>query len=71
MTTLNAARGEYSHGWPEFLPDGRRFLFVVRSSQPEHSGIYLTSLDKPDERKRVMPDYSRAAYSPADICVRA
>ena len=63
VTKLNAARGEYSHGWPEFLPDGRRFLFVVRSSQPEHSGIYLTSLDKPDERKRVMPDYSRAAYS--------
>ena len=63
VTTLDAARGEYSHGWPEFLPDGRRFLFVVRSSQPEHSGLYLTSLDKPDERKRVMPDYSRAAYS--------
>ncbi len=63
VTTLDAARGEYLHGWPEFLPDGRRFLFVVRSSQPEHSGLYLTSLDTPHDRKRVMPDYSRAAYA--------
>jgi Tol biopolymer transport system component len=62
VTTIDGTRGEYSHGWPEFLPDGRRFLFVIRSSQPEYSGIYLASLGTSD-RKRLMPDYSRAAYS--------
>lgn len=53
------------HAWPEFLPDGRTFLFVVRSTLPEHSGVYVASLDLRGEHKRLMPDYSRAVYSPA------
>jgi len=65
VTTLDSGRGEYSHGWPEFLPDGRRFLFVVRSTQPDHSGVYVASLDQPNRRRRIMPDYSRTIYSPA------
>jgi eukaryotic-like serine/threonine-protein kinase len=64
VTTVDASRGEYSHAWPEFLPDGRRFLFVLRSTQPEHSGVYLGSLDG-SGRKRIMPDHSRTVYSPA------
>jgi serine/threonine protein kinase/Tol biopolymer transport system component len=63
VTTLDEDHGEYHHGWPKFLPDGRRFLFLVVSSQPEVSGIYLGSLDSP-ERRRLMPAYSRVAYSP-------
>jgi Tol biopolymer transport system component len=63
VTTLDRAHGEYSHTWPEFLPDGRRFLFVVRSADPQHSGVYLASLDS-SVRTRLMPDYSRAVYSP-------
>ncbi len=64
VTTIDSARGEYSHGWPEFLPDGRRFVFVIRSTQPDKSGLYLMSLDDPT-RKWIMPDHSRAAYSSA------
>ena len=64
VTTLDAARGEYSHEWPEFLPDGRRFLFIVRSAQPDNAGLYLASLDSP-RRKRIMPAFSRAVYSSA------
>ena len=62
VTVLNRQRGEYSHGWPEFLPDGRHFLFVVRSTQPEYSGIYVGSLDS-SGYTRITADYSRAAYS--------
>ena len=29
LTTLDAARGEFSHRWPEILPDGRSVLFSV------------------------------------------
>lgn len=29
ITTLDAAHGEFSHRWPEFLPDGTRILFTV------------------------------------------
>ena len=32
ITTLDTTRGERSHRWPEFLPDGDHFLFVNQTS---------------------------------------
>jgi Tol biopolymer transport system component len=29
LTQLNAERGEFSHRWPEFLPDGRTVLYTI------------------------------------------
>ena len=29
LTQLDAERGEFSHRWPEFLPDGRTVLFTI------------------------------------------
>src|SRR5215831_14594412 len=43
VTELDRGHGENSHRWPVFLPDGRHFLFFVRSYQA--SGIYVGSLD--------------------------
>jgi hypothetical protein len=34
------------HRWPQFLPDGRRFLFSSTLGAPETRGIYIGSLDK-------------------------
>jgi serine/threonine protein kinase/Tol biopolymer transport system component len=49
VTELNAPRGEQSHRWPVFLPDGKHFLFFIRSEQhPEIAGIYAGSLDSND-----------------------
>ena len=45
VTTLDESRGELAHNWPHFLPDGRRFLYLGRSGQPEESGLYVASLD--------------------------
>jgi eukaryotic-like serine/threonine-protein kinase len=45
LTTLDPTRGESSHGWPQFLPDGRHFLFFVESARTEVGGIYVASLD--------------------------
>ena len=44
-TVLQADRKEVNHRWPQFLPDGRHFLYVVRSSLPGQPGVYLGSLD--------------------------
>ncbi|MGI8782769.1 MAG: protein kinase domain-containing protein [Acidobacteriota bacterium] len=44
-TTLEASKGETGHGSPQFLPDGRNFIFYVRSSVPANSGVYVGSLD--------------------------
>ncbi len=45
-TVLSDDRGDTSHRWPQFLADGRHFLFLARSSRTP-SGIYLGSLDQP------------------------
>jgi Tol biopolymer transport system component/tRNA A-37 threonylcarbamoyl transferase component Bud32 len=34
------------HRWPQFLPDGRRFLFSSTLGAQETKGIYIGSLDK-------------------------
>ena len=62
LTTVDPARGDYQHAWPEFLPDGRRFLFVIRSSQADRAGIYVASIDG-DEPRYVMPAHSRVNYA--------
>ncbi len=53
-------RGEVGHWWPQFLPDGRHFLFSVRGAQPENTGVFVASLDSPNERQRILPAVTRA-----------
>jgi eukaryotic-like serine/threonine-protein kinase len=36
--------GETSHSWPWFLPDGQRFLFLIRSGTPDTTGLYVQGL---------------------------
>jgi hypothetical protein len=45
LTELDASRREVAHRHPSFLPDGRHFVYVAISADPEHSGIWLGSLD--------------------------
>jgi len=63
VTTLDPARGETRHLLPQFLPDGRRFLFVAGSNQPGRSALWAGSLDSP-ERKEVMPIESNFVFVP-------
>jgi eukaryotic-like serine/threonine-protein kinase len=49
-TTLDAGRKEVGHRWPQFLPDGRRYLLYVRSYQPGAAGVYLGELGSPHRR---------------------
>jgi Tol biopolymer transport system component len=61
LTRIDAAR-DYQHAWPEFLPDGRRFLFVIRSTQADRAGVYVASIDG-DQPRYVMPAHSRVIYA--------
>jgi eukaryotic-like serine/threonine-protein kinase len=67
VTRLDEARGETSHRWPQFLPDGRRFLYFVRTRADfeEHEGIYLGSLDGAPPRL-VARSSASAAFLPPD-----
>ena len=44
-TKLDTPRHEDSHRWPQFLPDGRHFLYLARTSDRSSSEIHLASLD--------------------------
>jgi eukaryotic-like serine/threonine-protein kinase len=61
---LDVARGENSHRWPYFLPDGRHFLFWARSSRGilEHT-VYVGSLGSLDA-KPLMKSELMALYVP-------
>jgi eukaryotic-like serine/threonine-protein kinase len=45
ITVLDASRGEISHRWPSFLPDGRHFLYFAQTSIPDNRGLFVGSLD--------------------------
>jgi Tol biopolymer transport system component/tRNA A-37 threonylcarbamoyl transferase component Bud32 len=58
--------GDVAHGFPTLLPDGRHFLYGVRTDAG--GGIYLGSLDaKPNEQasKKLLPEPSIVAYVPS------
>src|SRR5262245_38673135 len=62
-TTLDAALGETAHVWPQFLPDGRHFLYLARSTRPDDdSVVYVGSLDS-DQRVRLFNADSHAVYA--------
>ncbi len=41
---LDRGRNETSQIWPQFLPDGRSFLYVSRSTKPGAMGVYTGSI---------------------------
>ena len=61
LTRLDVSKHETSHRWPQVLPDGRHFVFTVRSSESDVPGIYLGSFDSPS-RTRLVAELSNAAY---------
>jgi eukaryotic-like serine/threonine-protein kinase len=51
-----------SHRFPQFLPDGRRFLYYV-AGRPEVSGVYASELS--GASKRLLDADGPAAYTPS------
>jgi eukaryotic-like serine/threonine-protein kinase len=64
VTKLASSGAGDSHRFPEFLPAGRRFLYLYLSGGAETAGIYVSSLDGTPPL-RILPDLSSAVYAPA------
>jgi Tol biopolymer transport system component len=68
VTKFDQARGENTHRWPHFLPDGRHFLFVARvgggraGGSTEGTGIMVGSLDGAPSKELVLAP-SNPAYA--------
>jgi eukaryotic-like serine/threonine-protein kinase len=65
VTTPDAARGEVAHVRPQFLPDGNRFLYLIKSERAEVRGIYVSDLTTP-LKKRVLAVGVAARFVPPD-----
>lgn len=65
VTTLEAGVPDVSHRWPSFLPDGKRFIYLLWTNDLEaraaHGGVYLASLDG-GPSKKLVADASNARY---------
>jgi Tol biopolymer transport system component len=64
ITTVNRAAGELVQKLPQFLPDGRHFLFFVRKSNEEQTGTYAGSLDSAERVRISVPAPVPVIYSP-------
>ena len=62
-TPLTATQGtENSHRWPEFLPDGKHYIYFAHSDATNESSIFAASLDS-KERKFLLHNDSNAIYA--------
>ncbi len=64
VTRLDPSLTENSHRGVQFLPDGRRFLYLARCAKRENNALYLASTDS-SKRTRVMRMDANALYLPA------
>jgi eukaryotic-like serine/threonine-protein kinase len=70
LTIPDAAKGEVTHRWPQFLPDGRHFLYLAGSpyglKENPMNSVVVGSLDS-KERKLLMHTHSGAMYGSGHI----
>ena len=59
---LNESKSERADLWPQFLPDGKHFVFYQQTDLAETSGVYAGSLDQPEYR-RLFTSQTNAVYS--------
>ena len=64
LTKTDPARKETGHGYPQFLPDGDRFLYFVASDDSNAQGVYASSLQSPGQRQMILLTDAKAVYVP-------
>jgi len=62
VTKLDETRGEVSHRWPTFLPDGKHFLYLSGTIGVGEGTIYVASLES-KESKLVLRANSNVEYA--------
>jgi eukaryotic-like serine/threonine-protein kinase len=64
ITSVNREVGENSHRLPQFLPDGRHFLYTARGQDINNTKVYLGDLES-KSRKLVVTVPSNVVYAPS------
>jgi serine/threonine protein kinase len=61
ITTMDESRQEVAHKYPQFLPDGKHYLYLAQSTQIENNSICVGALDS-KERQRILKTTVQAAF---------
>jgi Tol biopolymer transport system component len=61
VLALDHSRHETGQFWPQFLPDGRHFIYASMNAEPGKGGIYVSSIDKKESRQ-LLPQESNTAF---------
>ncbi|HET7451887.1 MAG TPA: protein kinase [Thermoanaerobaculia bacterium] len=56
--------GAASVGWPDFLPDGKHFLYFEFGGEAHQGRLMAASLDSKEKPKRILDSDSLAQYAP-------
>ena len=51
MPVTKLQPNQWAHHSPQFIPDGRHFLFYAMGNSPDGQGIYLGSLDGTEPKR--------------------
>lgn len=62
IAKLDRDARDIAFAWPQFLPDGRRFLYQIVSLDPARSGAYLGDVET-GESVRLLPGSSPATFA--------
>jgi serine/threonine protein kinase/Tol biopolymer transport system component len=68
LRELDASRREVGQAWPCFLPDGKHYLYVARSTDADKAGIYLGTVGAQESRLLIRGE-SNVAYSPPGFLI--
>jgi Tol biopolymer transport system component len=71
ITTLDRSRGEVGHAWPQFLPDGRHFLFLSFGASPESTSIEIGDIETRKRVRVAVGPFSRVEYVPPGYIIFA
>jgi Tol biopolymer transport system component len=63
-TTIARTQSGTRHLWPQFLPDGRHFLFQTQAGAPETWTVNVGSIDSPDTKMVLQSEFSATFVAP-------
>jgi Tol biopolymer transport system component len=64
FAAVNGKAGQTGFGFPQFLPDGDRFLMHVRTENPKEGGLFVSSLSRPEQKTRLLETTRKAVLVP-------
>jgi Tol biopolymer transport system component len=66
-TVTSQVAGDGGHVSPMWHPDGRRFLFFLRSGDRDKRGTYLMTVDRPDRARLLQADGTAEFRGPSEV----